>query len=734
MIGNAHIDPVWLWGWQAGADEVLATFRSAADRCDEYPDFIFTAGEAWRYSIVEDVDPALFARIKALIRDRRWHVIGGQWVQPDLNLPTATGLMRQLEIGSRYFRDRFGLESTVGYSVDAFGHPATLPGLLRASGIDAYVFCRPNPEQVPLPANTFRWRGSDGAEVVAFRLVPTYVTRSANLRGQVMLAVESSVAELGHTMCFYGIGNHGGGPTKRQIEWISANRHEIPDVELRFSTPAAFFESISDRVPDLPVVTEELQHVFPGCYSVMHDIKRAQRHGEHLLQQAGRALEAFEPDAAAAENARAALEAGWRDLAFTQFHDILSGSSAPSAWASARAIQGRARAAGEEVLFGATRRWARTTLGPVTDITVAAINSDDEAWEGIVESEPWLDGEEWNDRWLSDAEGLPIPFQLVQPETPLGLTRLLFPATIPARSAVQVRLREAPPAAEPIANSGPEATTTGARNTAVELELGPRGIRSLRVRGREVLGSRGVSLHLREDTGDTWVFTSDNLPGRVTDRVGGLQWALEERGPLRVRYRAETDLGRSRLRWTVDLVGDEPAVRVRLEVNFAERHRALQLSTDLVDDPAGWRDGLPGGSVERTPGSSEWPVHGWSHVALPIGHLAWVTHDAYSISLKRRQWQWTLLRSPRMGWMGENDGVYSGRDWYTDEGPHEFDLLLAFGDVLEEATLDRLARTLVEPPVVFDRYEGLDRPPWGDAPPRSMETGAEGRDREDLGS
>ncbi len=88
MIGNAHIDPVWLWPWQAGADEALATMASAADRCDEYPDFIFTRGEAWLYQQVEKIRPDLFARIRTLVERGQWHITGGQFIQPDLNLPT----------------------------------------------------------------------------------------------------------------------------------------------------------------------------------------------------------------------------------------------------------------------------------------------------------------------------------------------------------------------------------------------------------------------------------------------------------------------------------------------------------------------------------------------------------------------------------------------------------------------------------------------------------------------
>src|SRR5215210_4836663 len=125
MIGNAHIDPVWMWSWQAGADEALTSFRSAADRCDEYPEFVYTRGESWLYQVVERIDPELFERVRGLIARGQWHVVGGQFIQPDSNLPTEEGWRRQFRHGGRYFRDRFGVSSTVAYNLDSFGHPAT---------------------------------------------------------------------------------------------------------------------------------------------------------------------------------------------------------------------------------------------------------------------------------------------------------------------------------------------------------------------------------------------------------------------------------------------------------------------------------------------------------------------------------------------------------------------------------------------------------------------------------
>jgi alpha-mannosidase len=726
MIGNAHIDPVWMWPWQAGADEALATCRAAADRCDEYPEFIFTRGEAWVYQIVERIDPELFARIRRLIERGQWHVTGGQFIQPDSNLPTAEGWRRQFRHGRQYFRDRFGVEPTVAFNVDSFGHPATLPDILASEGYEAYVFHRPHESQVSLPAAAFRWRGSGGAEVLGFRIAPVYVTRTDDLWGQITVALETADPALGHTMCFYGVGNHGGGPTKGNIEYILANRHSFDGHELRFSTPAAFFTAIANQRDRLPVVETELQHTFPGCYSVMHDVKQRQRRGELLLARAARAVERFADD----EDQRRALtervDWAWDDLLFTAFHDVLSGTSIPSAWESVRAMQGRAWIVGEEAVYDATRRWARRTLPPAKFQQIALVNPDREDWEGLAEFEPWLEFDLWRERWLATPGGQPVDFQLVQPEAQQGVSRVLFPARVPASGALQLHLRDDAAPERTIA-SDLRVSPAELANDLVRIELDGSGVRSLVVGERNVLGEGGIGLHLRDDHTDTWTFTTDRFEEPVAVAFASEGWAVEERGPLRVRVRTEGWLGHSWVRWTLSLHRGDPRVWMLLEVNFAERYKALQLPIRLAETPGRWTDGLAGGQVERRPNPAEWPVLGWSRVEVAGTSLALATHDAYSLSLNDGVWQWTLLRSPRMSWGGRNPEMYVGRDWHTDQGPHVFSFVLMPGAPLDAAALATAARQLAQPPVAFDRYEGLGRPPWGAQAPRRLWTGAEQR-------
>jgi len=519
------------------------------------------------------------------------------------------------------------------------------------------------------------------------------------------------------------VGNHGGGPTKANIEYILENARSFPDAELRFSTPQAFFDAIAQDRDRLPLVTEELQHTFPGCYSVMHDIKQQQQRGEHLLDQAGRIVEGFAEQDKKRE-LHEKLDDAWDDLLFTEFHDILAGTSVPAAWDSVRAMQGRARITGEEVVVEVTRRWARRALPPIDEQQIVVINPDDAPWEGIVETEPFLSFDAWGNRWLSDFKGRPIDFQAVQPDAAAHVERVIFPLSLEGRQFSQILVRTDKRPSSETPDTDLEASPRLIANGHLRAELDGAGIRRLFVGELNLLGEDGICLHLRRDLSDTWTFHTDRFVEPVETVLQTDGWIVEESGPLRARVRSEGWLGRSPVRWTLTLHRDEPRLHLRVEVNFNERFKLLQMPVHLTAPAARWTDGLPGGQAERAAGPTEWPVQGWSRVDVGDRRLALATGDAYSLSLDGDRWQWTLLRSPKMAWGGGEPVVYAGRDWHTDQGPHAFDFVLCVGEQLEDTVLHAAARQQMQPPIVFDRYEGMDRPPWGDSPPRALWLGA----------
>ena len=149
LVSNAHLDPVWLWEWQEGAGEALSTFRQAAEFCEKKKGYIFCHNEAVLYEWVEEHEPALFRRIRRLVREGKWHVMGGWYVQPDCNMPSGESFVRQILLGRSYFGKKLGVAPRTAVNLDPFGHTRGLVQILAKSGYTAYLCCRPGNHAVP---------------------------------------------------------------------------------------------------------------------------------------------------------------------------------------------------------------------------------------------------------------------------------------------------------------------------------------------------------------------------------------------------------------------------------------------------------------------------------------------------------------------------------------------------------------------------------------------------------
>ena len=161
MIGNSHIDPVWLWKLDEGFQEVKATFVSALDRMDEYPDFNFTTSSIAYYKWIEEISAETFQRIKERVKEGRWQVVGGWFVEPDCNIPGGEAFIRQALYSQRYLKKTFGSICNIGYNVDSFGHNAMLPQILKKSGFDYYLFMRPAENEKHLDSPLFLWKSKE---------------------------------------------------------------------------------------------------------------------------------------------------------------------------------------------------------------------------------------------------------------------------------------------------------------------------------------------------------------------------------------------------------------------------------------------------------------------------------------------------------------------------------------------------------------------------------------------
>jgi len=325
LVCNAHLDPVWLWEWEEGAAAAISTFRTAAALCEEYGAFVFNHNEVILYRWVEEYEPELFRRIQRLVGEGKWHIMGGWYLQPDCNMPNGESFVRQILAGRSYFQEKFGATPTTAINFDPFGHTRGLVQILKKSGYDSYLFCRPNQQDCPLPNDDFTWVGFDGSEIAGHRSSSFYNHSLGKAREKVEKWIAGN-PEKPVGLVLWGVGNHGGGPSRQDLDQLAALIAECQTHSISHSSPEAYFRELRESGATLPRHENDLNPWAPGCYTSQIRIKQKHRLLENALYQA-------EKMAAAAELAgltvypREEFREAMFDLLHAEFHDILPGSS-----------------------------------------------------------------------------------------------------------------------------------------------------------------------------------------------------------------------------------------------------------------------------------------------------------------------------------------------------------------------------------------------------------------------
>jgi alpha-mannosidase len=692
VVMHAHLDPIWMWPWTSGLDEALATARSACDRLDAHPDLFYTQGEAWSFHLIERADPALFKRVSAHVASGRWEVVNGWWTQPDCNIPSALGLRRQIEVGMRYVKSRFGVTPRCGFNPDSFGHAAIVPEVLRDCGQDRYVFMRPMHHERWLPKRLFRWRAKHGGrQVTAFRIGHGYINKES--LDAIRFDLQNLPDGCAHAMTMAGLGDHGGGPTEQIIAWVRRSVDAIPGAKLVFSTVGRFFDAVEKQGVELPEVEGELQMHAVGCYSVVRAVKTGVRRAEERLAQA-------ETVASADDAAR--LDEAWRQVASHHFHDTLGGTCLPSAYVHVVDQLGAAAATAEEVLqFGLRRRMAGLPDDPRPRVVL--FNTGAQPFSGWCDIEPYLEGR-WTAPWrLVDERGAEVPFQEIEPEAAIASgwwwnkRRCLVHLDIPAGGVRQLHLdisaTPTPPAPRVTIAADGIASDSGAG-----VRIGPGGAHL--TKGGTASGS--VSLSLIADPSDTWSHGID----RYGEGGEAPVWSEAQRldaGPLMASLALTGTIGRSRLRAEWRVFAGDPAVELILDVEWAERYQVLKLVLPLTGG-ARRIDGTPGMALERDNDGIERPLAGWT--ALPGMGVA--CPDVFAMDCKPMRARLTLLRAAVMACHDPNPGSPARATW-SDHGVHRFRFRFVPGGA-DPTVLAAQTEALLRPPVVAELTRGMG--PW----------------------
>ncbi|MHB1001302.1 MAG: alpha-mannosidase [Armatimonadota bacterium] len=329
LIAHSHIDMNWLWTWQETVDVCYRDFTTMDKLMANYPDFYFSQSQASTYKAIEDYHPEVFKKIQERVKEGKWDITASTWVEGDLNTAMAETLSRQILHTRRYIGDKFGVTPKICWEPDTFGHIATYPQILKKSGVEYYYHCRAGKGH-PI----YWWESPDGSRVLALNDMTGYGGEIDPTSLTYSVSIFADRYDLKTSIWVYGAGDHGGGATARDIErGICVNNTPLlPSTCM--STTIDFYEAVKNAGIEYPVVKDELNTTFEGCYTSHTDIKWLNRYGENSLLTS-ETLAAF-----------AALEAGyaypfdtlieaWQNQSFHQFHDILCGCAIGSTYQQA---------------------------------------------------------------------------------------------------------------------------------------------------------------------------------------------------------------------------------------------------------------------------------------------------------------------------------------------------------------------------------------------------------------
>ncbi|MEH2055798.1 MAG: alpha-mannosidase [Nostoc sp.] len=683
LLGHAHLDLAWLWPVSETWNAAQNTFESVLKLQADFPELIFCHSTPALYAWIEEHRPDLFGAIQAQVAAGRWEVVGGMWVEPELNLIAGESIVRQLLYGQRYIQEKFGKLSTIVWVPDTFGFCATLPQFFANAGIEYFVTqkLRWN-DTTKFDYGAFWWRSPDGSEV--FSLMSAPIGESIDPVKMAAYALEwQTQTGLSESLWLPGVGDHGGGPTRDMLEtaqrwqkspffpdleFTTAEKYLQQIVETRFIASASNYNS----PPAFPIWNDELYLEFHrGCYTTHADQKRWNRRCENLLYQA----ELFATLATVSCGViypKAEIEAAWKLVLFQQFHDILPGSSITQVYTDALPQWQQVEQVGTRILQS-------SLLAIASHITLSEPPKPDSLPIFVFNSLNWQRSEvvsvalptpeEWQ---IYDTSGKQLLSQLSKPST------LLFLAT------------EIPPVGyrifwlSPSSPSSPLLPDWILENEFLRVVIDPDtgDLSSVfdKTYQREVLNGAGNQLQAFKDSGQYWDawnidpnYAQHPLPAT---NLQSIQWL--EQGLVQSRVRVVRQLGESEFCQDYILQAGSPLLNIATTVNWQENHVLVKAAFPLNIEADFATYEIPCGAIRRptklqTPTEqAKWevPALRWADLTAEDTQDISKIQNHYGVSLlndckygydsKPNQLRLTLLRSPN--WP----------DSQADRGFHQF--------------------------------------------------------------
>jgi alpha-mannosidase len=721
LVCNAHLDPVWLWEIEEGVAETLSTFRVAADFCDDYDGFVFNHNEVILYKWVEEHDPELFARIQRLVKEGKWHIMGGWYLQPDCNMPSGESFVRQILVGKNYFMDKFGVEPRTAINFDAFGHSRGLVEILKKANFDSYLFCRPEPDMLELPGDDFAWEGFCGSTIAMHRAYNSYESHRGEADEKIKGWMElNKDKETG--LVLWGIGNHGGGPSRIDYEKISELNNKNKDWAIIHSTPEQYFDELREKGAKLPVYSGILNPRYTGCYTSQIRIKKLHRKLENELFSTEK-MTAHACINGYYEYPGEEINKALEDLLLLQFHDILPGSSIPEVEQYSMNLAGHAL---EEIRRLKTRAFIALCNGQEKAaeglIPVIAYNPHPFKVDGIFECEFQLPDQNKNrDIFAMPVvfrDGMKIPCQVEHESSNFNVDwrkRSVFSAELEPNSInrFDVRIEMIDKKPEPVVKVKDGVIFFGTSDLEIKIDAKSGTIDKYVVDGYNYIAGKGFLPLVIDDDENSWAHKEKNFrevesefsvmdsgegsrfSGILADDIESVR--IIEDGEVRTIIEAVMKYNNSFIcqRYYLPKTGTE--IKITSKVYWNEKMKMLKLSIPTTLDNVEFTGQTAFGSEKLLTNGDEMVSQKWNVLTNGKHAVSMINTGTYGSDCKDGELRVTMLRSPGYS-AGKSD--FSVRNPfimpqdrfspYIDQGEHDFEFFFNASSV--EERMERVER------------------------------------------
>jgi alpha-mannosidase len=689
LTGNSHIDAAWLWPWTETVDVVKRTYSTAAQLMDEYPTYTFTQSAAQYNVWLADKYPDLNQRIKQRIDEGRWEIVGGMWVEPDLNMPDGESLVRQLLIGKRTYQQLYGIDVKIGWNPDSFGYNWQLPQIYKKTGVDYFVTQKMSwNETNQLPLKLFWWKSPDGSKVLAYFPDGYGNNDFSPIRlGNDLAHARTIASGLNNTLDLYGVGDHGGGPTRslldEGLQWMKPER-VVP--KMQFGTAQTYFNDIQGRISDnspvwnyrtvaegkvelpippdgkisIPTWNDELYLEFHrGVFTTQSDHKRNMRESEEWVLNAEKYASLAWLDGQPYPAAE--LTDAWKKVLFNQFHDLAAGSGIGVIYKDAQKDYDQVRWATQEAASKALdtiQARVDTAAGPAGSVPLLIVNPLGWARSGVVEVQVQMPAATKTISVL-DSQGHALPSEVVSSDHSTNTYHLLIATKdIPSLGYEVVRVA---PGKRPFI-SDLKASGTTLENSALRVTVDSKTgcITSLYNKRSQFetlapnsCGNELITFRDEPKMFDAWNIDADfEKSFTKLDKASSVQ--LVESGLLRSVIRVTHSWQNSKFVQDIVLDSGSDEVNVVNDIDWHETHVLLKAAFDLAASSPMATYEIPYGTIQRpTTRNNSWesakfevPAIRWADLGDGQHGFSLINESKFGYDAAGHTLRISLLRSP----------------------------------------------------------------------------------------